>query len=152
MRVVIICLVILIHANLSYGQSEAIHFDSTLAKSLGADDYGMKSYIFAILKTGKSEVKDKALRDSLFKGHMDNITRLADEGKLTVAGPLEKNDLNYRGIFILNVSTIGEARELLKSDPTIKENIFDVEYFQWYGSAALPAYLETHKKIQKKSF
>jgi uncharacterized protein len=43
---------------------------------------------------------------------MDNISRLARLNKLVVAGPMEKNDHNYRGIFILNVKTPEEAREL----------------------------------------
>ena len=124
-------------------------YDSALAKKLGGDDYGMKRYVLVILKTGKNDVKDTLLRDSLFAGHFANINRLADAGKLIVAGPLVKNDNQYRGIFILNVPTFEEANELLKADPTIKEHIFDVELYRWYGSAALPEYLEAHKKIEK---
>lgn len=124
-------------------------YDSTLAKKLGADDYGMKSYVLVIMKTGKNDIQDKLKRDSLFAGHFENINRMADEGKLIVAGPLTKNDNTYRGIFILNVATFEEANELLQADPTIKENILDVELYRWYGSAALPEYLETHKKIEK---
>jgi uncharacterized protein YciI len=124
-------------------------YDSTLAKKLGGDDYGMKRYVLVILKTGTNEVKDSILRDSLFAGHFANINRLADEGKLIVAGPLAKNNNSYRGIFILSVATAEEANALLAADPTIKENIFAVELYQWYGSAALPEYLEVHKKIEK---
>ena len=80
---------------------------------------------------------------------MDNIGRLADAGKLILAGPLEKNNLNYRGIFILNVESLEDARELLQTDSTIKEKIFELELFQWYGSASLPKCVEIHKRIQK---
>jgi uncharacterized protein YciI len=125
-------------------------YNKTLADSLGADEYGMKSYVLAILKTGPRIIEDKATSDSLFRGHMENIGRLANEGKLTVAGPLKKNDKNYRGIFILNVKTVEEAQALLASDPTVQEKIFEVELYQWYGSAALPLYLEGHSKIEKK--
>jgi uncharacterized protein YciI len=124
-------------------------YDSTLAKSLGADEYGMKAYILVILKTGDNKVEDKAVRDSLFAGHFENINRMAENGKLLVAGPLGKNDNLYRGIFILNTASFEEAKELLQNDPTVKENIFKAEYYNWYGSAALPVYLETHKKIEK---
>lgn len=131
------------------GQQNNAGYDPELAIKLGADDYGMKWYVMVILKTGSNHIEDKAKRDSLFAGHMHNIGRLAELGKLVVAGPFGENDKTYRGIFILNVPTFEEANELLKTDPTIKEKIFAVNLFKWYGSAALPEHLETHKKIQK---
>ncbi len=124
-------------------------WDSAMAKSFGADEYGMRSYILVILKTGDNDVTDKAVRDSLFAGHFENINRMVESGKLIVAGPMDKNDNQYRGIFILSVSSPDEARELLQNDPTVREGVFKAELYRWYGSAALPVYLETHKKIQK---
>lgn len=131
-------------------QTENPIYDSKLAESLGGDEYGMKMYILAILKTGTNKTEDKEKLNELFKGHMDNINRLAKDGKLIVAGPLKKNDKNYRGIFILNVKTTEEANALLLTDPAVKEKLFDVEIFEWYGSAALPEYLKSHEKIEKK--
>ena len=64
---------------------------------------------------------------------------------------MRKNPNNYRGIFILDVKTQDEAHQLLSTDPTIREKIFDVELYDWYGSAALPTYLPAHTKIEKKS-
>jgi uncharacterized protein YciI len=125
-------------------------YDSTLARKLGADDYGMKSYILVILKTGDNNPEKGPERDKLFKGHFENINRLADAGKLVIAGPLEENDKSYRGIFILNVKTAEEARELLKADPTISQKIFNAELYEWYGSAAISEYLKVQKKIEKK--
>lgn len=127
-------------------------FDQALADRLGADEFGMKHYVLVLLKTGKTEIHDKALRDSLFKGHMDNITRLSDLGQLVVAGPFSKNDQAYRGLFILNVTSFEEAGKLLQPDPTISNGLFEPLYFDWYGSAALPEYLGIHRKIQKSPF
>lgn len=127
-------------------------YDSILAKKLGADDYGMKKYVFCILKTGQANITDKAIKDSLFAGHMKNINRLAEEGKLAVAGPFMKNDRNYRGLYIFNVTTIEEAEKLTLTDPAIKAGIFVVELTEWYGSASLIETPELHKKIQKKHF
>lgn len=124
-------------------------YDSTLAKKLGADDYGMKSYVFVILKTGTNTTTDKAFIDSCFSGHMANIVRLVNEGKLIVAGPIGKNDNAYRGIFIFNVSSIEEARKLVETDPAVNSRLLDVDLYSWYGSAALPEYLEASKKIGK---
>jgi uncharacterized protein YciI len=134
----------------AYSQTENPKYDKLLADSLGGDDYGMKSYILVILKTGPNKIEDKQVLDSLFNGHMENIGRLASNGKLIVAGPLGKNDKTYRGIFILNVKSIEEATALLETDPTIKAKVLEAELFKWYGSAALPTYLPNHEKIEKK--
>ena len=131
-------------------QTENPNYDKLLADSLDGDDYGMKAYILVILKTGPNNIEDKKVLDSLFKGHMNNIIRLAAADKLVVAGPLSKNDKTYRGIFILNVKTIEEATILLETDPAIKEKVLEAEIFKWYGSAALPTYLPYHRKIEKK--
>ena len=83
---------------------------------------------------------------------MQNINGLAEAGRLVVAGPLQKNEKGYRGIFILNVKTIDEARFLLVTDPAVKANLLDSELFTWYGSAALPMYLKFHQMVEKKTF
>jgi len=134
----------------SFSQTNS-SYDKKLADSLKGDDYGMKNYVLAILKTGPKTFEKPKL-DSLFRGHMDNIVKLASEGKLVVAGPLGQNDRNYRGIFILNVDNFDAAKALLQGDPSIVQGLFDVEYFKWYGSAALPTYLPNHDKIQKTKF
>lgn len=128
------------------------NYDEALAIKLGADDYGMKSYIFVMLKTGTNESTDKSARDSCFAGHMNNIGRLVEEGKLIVAGPLGKNENGYRGIFILDVPTLEEAQELMQTDPAIHAQYLQPELFMWYGSAALPEYLKASDKIWKVGF
>jgi uncharacterized protein YciI len=140
---------LLLNTAIGFTQSNTVEYDKALADSLGADDYGMKPYIFVILKTGVNKEISKTASDSLFRGHMNNIGRLAKLGKLIVAGPLGKNDKTYRGIFILNVKTIEEANELLATDPAIKADLLAVELFNWYGSAALSEYLKSHYKIEK---
>ncbi len=127
-------------------------YNQHLADSLGADDYGMKMYILVILKTGRMKMEDKQKTDSLFLGHLQNIKRLAETGKLIVAGPLKKNAKEYEGIFILNVRTFEEANILLETDPAIKSKALETELFQWYGSAALPLFLKYHDNVRKKDF
>ena len=112
----------------------------------------MKSYYLVILKTGKAHIEDKNEVNRLFKEHLNNIGKLAKEGKLVVAGPLEKNENQYRGIFILNAKSKEDAQELLKSDPAIQAELLAAEIYKWYGSAALPLYLQYHDQIQKTSF
>ena len=145
----LLTLLILFQFSFLYGQSDNPKYNKALAEKLGADDYGMKMYVFVILKTGPITA-DKIQTDSLFRGHMQNIGRLADAGKLVVAGPMQKNDKNYRGIFILNVTTLDEATLLLNTDPAVKAGLLGAELFQWYGSAALPEYLKYHEMLEKK--
>jgi len=64
-------------------------YDAALAKSLGADEHGMRSYVLVILKTGPKKATDKAERAKIFEGHFANMNRLAEDGKLAVAGPLD---------------------------------------------------------------
>jgi uncharacterized protein len=150
-RPAILAALILMFAIPAFSQTN-LKYDKALADSLGADDYGMKMYVLVLLKTGPAKFDDKKITDSLFAGPMKNIQRLADEGKLSVAGPLQKNDKNYRGFFILNVKTIDEAKDLLQTDPTIKAQMLDAELYGWYGSAALPMYLPASEKVNKLSF
>lgn len=131
------------------GQITNSAFDKTLSEKLGADEYGMKMYVFVILKTGDNKTQEKSFIDSCFAGHMANMERLSKANQLVVAGPFGKNDADFRGLFILNVKTIKEANLLLETDPAIKSNLLRAELYPWYGSAALPEYLDAHNKIWK---
>jgi len=96
-------------------------FTSLLAKKLGADEYGMKSYVMVILVTGKTTITEKAKRDSLFAGHMGNMGRLAQEGKLVMAGPFGKNDIQYRGVFIFDTPNVEDAKKWTATDPAVQQ-------------------------------
>ena len=135
-----------------FSQETGSTYDEKLAKSLNADEYGMKKYIFCLLKTGSNTTATKEETQKLFKGHMDNIGRLAKEGKLVVAGPFMKNDRNYRGIYVFNVATIEEAQMLVATDPAIKANLLEAELTPWYGSAALQEISKIHESIAKAKF
>ena len=125
-------------------------FDAELAKKLGADERGMRMYVLCILKTGPkdTEIKGKE-REDIFAGHFANIRKLAGEGKLAIAGPFEKNEKTFRGLYIFAVSTIEEAEKLVVLDPAVKAGVFVPDLTLWYASAALMATNEIHKKIQK---
>ncbi|MEO0064687.1 MAG: hypothetical protein RI983_13 [Bacteroidota bacterium] len=127
-------------------------YDETLAKKLGADEYGMKQYILVILRTGSNTTQDKKFIDSCFAGHMSNMNVMVKADKLVVAGPMGKNDKTYRGIFILNLTNKEEAEKLLKTDPAVNTGLLEAEYFPWYGSAALATYLTNVGKVTKKNF
>lgn len=135
-------------SSLGFAQEKS-SYDEELAKKLGADEYGMKTYVFCILKTGSNTTATAEERKKLFEGHMANINKLAEENKLVVAGPFMKNDKNYRGVFIFNCSTIEEAEKLVNSDPAVQAKIFEADLTVWYSSASLGLIKEMHDKIAK---
>lgn len=135
---------------IGFSQETETKYDENLAKSLNADQNGMKKYVFCLLKTGTNTTASKEETKKLFEGHMANINKLAEEGKLVVAGPFMKNNRNYRGIYIFNVETVEEAQTLVATDPAIKANLLKAELTPWYATAALRETLKIHEKISKK--
>ncbi|MCH8128091.1 hypothetical protein IIC38_19400 [candidate division KSB1 bacterium] len=129
-------------------QSERIVFDQELASKLGADEYGMRKYVLAFLKAGPNRDQDSLTAAKLQQAHMENIRRLADEGKLTLAGPFLDGG-EFRGIYIFDVETVEEAKKLTETDPAIKAGRLIMELHPWYGSAALKQVNDIHNKIAK---
>lgn len=128
----------------------AVAFDSLLAQTLGADQYGMTSYVMAFLKRGPNRPTDSLQASELQKAHMANINRMAEAGKLVLAGPfLDEGEI--RGIYLFNVSTIEEARSLTESDPAIQYGSLIMELKPWYGSAALKKINDLHSRIAKEN-
>ncbi len=127
-------------------------YDSTLAKKLNADDYGMKRYVLVMLKTGPANITDKGKLDSLFGGHMKNIQRLAADNILVVAGPMGENEKKYEGIFVLNAKDVAEAKAILDTDPAIHAGALEAELYDFYCTAALQTVADLHEKISKKHF
>lgn len=152
MKIITSLLSVLLFCVTALGQTTNPKYDSLLAKKVGADDFGMKSYVFVVLKSGENKSTDKAFKDSCFAGHMKNINHMVEIKKLVVAGPFGKNDNNFRGLFIMSVANIDEAKKLLEGDPAVKEKFLTAEYYPWYGSAALSEYLEASDKVWKKGF
>ena len=150
MKKSIILFAFLLLSAVGFAQETEVKYDENLAKSLNADQNGMKKYVFCLLKTGTNTTASKEETQKLFEGHMANIDKLAKEGKLVVAGPFMKNDRNYRGIYIFNVETVDEAQKLVATDPAIQAKLLEAELTPWYSSAALQETLKIHEKISKK--
>lgn len=122
-------------------------YDRALAKRLGANENGMRSYVVVILRTGPRPVPKGKARDAMFAGHFANIARLAAEGKLVLAGPFGEHDGDWRGLFLLAADDVGEARRLTATDPVIAQGEMIAEYHPWYGSAAAMMLPELHQRL-----
>ncbi len=123
-------------------------FDPELAAQTGADDYGMRSYVFVVLKTGPADITDPDQRREIFSGHFANMRRLAEDGMLVLAGPFVEAG-ERRGMYIFNVTEIADAAALVESDPAVAAGIFIPEFTKFYGSAGLMLLNDLHKKLQK---
>jgi len=126
-------------------------YDEALARAAGADDYGMRNYVLVILKTGPTPVPAGPERDTMFRGHFANMKRLAEEGKLVLAGPFDGAE-GWRGMFVFDVAEIADAEALVATDPVVQHGEMVAEYHKYYGSAALRFVNETHQKLAKQSF
>jgi uncharacterized protein YciI len=126
-------------------------FDEALARSVGADDRGMRSYVLVILKTGPNRVPAGPERDEMFKGHFANMKRLSAEGKLALAGPLDGVE-GWRGLYIFAVADIEEARKLVATDPVVQKGEMVPELHKYYGSSALMLVNEAHARVAKQPF
>jgi uncharacterized protein YciI len=129
-------------------QNTYLEYDSVLASNLGADEYGMKKYIVAFLESGPNKPIDSLEAASLQKEHLENISRMAAEGSLVLAGPF-LDDNAIRGIYIFNVETTEEAEVLIKTDPAIKYGSLKMTLRPWYGSAALMQVNQVHEVISR---
>ena len=120
--------------------------DPALAAQLGGDAQGMRRYGLVVLRTGPHRVPDGPGRDAMFQGHFANMQRLADAGKLAVAGPFA-GEKDWRGLFVFAVEDIAEAEALVATDPVIVSGEMVAEYHRFYSSAALMAVNGIHKRI-----
>ena len=145
-----ILLAIIASPNAKSADDSPNDYDENLAQQLGADEYGMRSYVFVVLNTGPNDatITDKEKRKSIFSGHFSNMARLAKAGKLLLAGPFIEGG-SKRGMYIFNVIEIEDAKVLVESDPAVVAGIFTAEYTKYYGSAGLMKINEIHSKIQK---
>jgi uncharacterized protein YciI len=122
-------------------------YDAALAARVGADARGMRRYVLVILKTGPKRMPEGEARKAMFAGHMANITRLSEAGKLVLAGPFAQDADGWRGLFLLAVESLEEARALTATDPVIIEGEMIAEFHPWYGSAAAMTLPDTHRRL-----
>lgn len=94
----------------------------------------IRKYFFVMLIKGPNRSKDSAVAAKIQEGHMANMTRLYNDGKLKVAGPFG-DDGSWRGIFIFDCATQEETEALLKTDPAIIAGSLVYEVHPWYTAA-----------------
>jgi len=106
------------------------------------DERGMRIYYVGFLTRGPAwtpEVTD-ATR-ALQEAHLANIERLAEDGRLLIAGPFvyDESDVDQtlRGIYIFDTETRAEAEELARTDPAVQAGRLALRIVPWYGPYGL---------------
>jgi uncharacterized protein YciI len=91
----------------------------------------VRQYWFVLLKAGANRTQDSATAARIQEGHMANIVRLYNDGKIKVAGPFgEAGD--WKGIFIFDAESREEVEQLVKTDPAVAAGRLAYEIKSWY--------------------
>jgi uncharacterized protein YciI len=64
------------------------------------------------------------------KGHMANIRKMAQTGKLIVAGPFT-DDMELRGMFIFKAASAEEVKAMVAQDPAVKAGRLRLDLHPW---------------------
>lgn len=123
-------------------------YDAELAKSVNADERGMRSYVLVVLKAGPNKMPPGEARDKMFQGHFANIQRWASDKKLVLAGPFDGVD-GWRGAYIFATADIEQAKAEVITDPVVASGEMVAEYHKLYASAALMLVNDIHNKIKR---
>lgn len=100
----------------------------------------MATYYVVLLRRGPAWTSAVTPETSaISKGHMDNIQRLQDAGKMVVAGPFldQSGDRALTGLFVLRAESAAEAKTLTENDPAVKAGRFVYEILPWMAPATL---------------
>ena len=101
-----------------------------LAQENEEPKYEMKTYQMVFLYKGSNRNQDSLEVEKIQAEHLANIKRLVDEEKLIVVGPF-LDDKDLRGIFIFDVETEEEVRDLVETDLAIKTGRLRYEIHPW---------------------
>jgi len=126
----ILLLVFIITAFPALSQEEKREFEV----KEGDTTFIMKKYFLCIYLRGDQSTKyTKEELAEIQKGHLANINKYAEEGKINIAGPFG-DDTEKRGILIFDVESIEEAEKILAEDPAVKAGRLKYELHPWWGA------------------
>ena len=100
----------------------------------GDTTYVMKRYYLGIYMRGEKAMDfSEAELEKIQAGHMAHIGKLADAGKVAIAGPFG-DDTDWRGVLIFDVETQEEAEALVSEDPAVKAGRLRMEIHPWWAA------------------
>jgi len=98
--------------------------------------WSMRTYVLALIYRGPNRIEDEKASAELQRAHLANNARLADEGKLILAGPFRDNT-DLRGIWLFDAETVEQAQAWVDTDPAIRAGTLRVELHPWYSAKGI---------------
>jgi uncharacterized protein YciI len=111
-----------------------------------------QDYVMAFLVSGPTaKEKTPEERKAVQAGHMENIGKLVDEGKMVIAGPFghPSPDDSMRGIFVFDTRDVATAREWTESDPAVQAGVLGMELTGFRTQTTLRRALEIYRETLK---
>lgn len=97
----------------------------------------MQSYVFGLLRRGPAWTAERtAVTDSLQRGHMANIQRMASEGFLLGAGPFSGAG-ELAGVFIFRPDSLPALRAQAERDPAIRARRLALDLWVWHAPVGI---------------
>jgi uncharacterized protein YciI len=93
----------------------------------------MQQYFIVFLKSGANRSQDSVAAAELQKQHLAHLSRMANEGYMSLAGPFG-DDGEIRGIAVYNTPTLEMADSLARLDPMVEAGRLDVEVHPWWAA------------------
>jgi uncharacterized protein YciI len=114
-----------------------------------AAQYKMTTFYLCLLVTPASPARPPADMAQLQLDHLANLRRIMEGGKGVIAGPVD-GEGRLRGILVLRVDSVDEARAMVDTDPAVKAGQLAVEVHPWFAADGImkplfnPAELSTY--------
>jgi len=107
------------------------------ARQQAEPKYEMTTYVLGLLVKGPNWTAESTPETKrIQEGHMANIRKMAETGRLVVAGPISDGG-DLRGIFIFQGVTIEEARRMAEADPAIESGRLKLNLHPWFAAKGL---------------
>ncbi len=99
-----------------------------------APKFELVTYYLGLLYAGDSREQSPEEQQKIQTAHLKHLESMYKEGILLIAGPMgDKGDL--RGIVVLKVNSMDEAKAHINADPAVKAGRLRVELHPWMSQS-----------------
>ena len=100
--------------------------------------YEMTTYVVGFLKRGSAWTAAATPESAeIQKQHLAHIQKMADSGKLIVAGPFSGGDGDIRGMLVFHGITLEQAKAFAAEDPAVKSGRLVLDVHGWRAAKGL---------------
>lgn len=125
---------------------------SVPGRGAASDERPVRDYVFVLIKTGPLRAPTPEQSQEAMRGHFANMGRLAEEGKLLIAGPLiePRSDPDHRGIFVMDETETTRGLELAQTDPAVRMGVFTLSAYRFTTDRPLVDLLRLEKEDEAR--